>query len=244
MSEEHNIVALVYAAKESNEAADDLLVQYLPFIKSETAKFINRPPQEGRDDELSIAMFAFHEATLAYKKGKGAFLSFAARAIRNRLIDFSRKEKRHTNLIPLDEQQDDAEDDRTLIEKAGIGEDNVDEYVSQSMAEEEITHFSTELATFSLSLTDIAGSSPKQKRTLEACHQALNYAIAHPEIFDTLTKTKKLPISQLAKGAKISKKVLERHRDYMIAILVAYTNGFEIIRGHLQQIVPKGGQPE
>lgn len=30
----------------------------------------------------------------------------------------------------------------------------------------------------------------------------------------------------------------------MIAILLAYTNGFEIIRGHLKQIVPKGGQAE
>lgn len=242
MNEEHEIVGLVYAAKTDNTAADDLLTKYLPFIKSETAKFIKRPPREGYDDELSIAMFAFHEATLAYDRGKGAFLSFAARAIRNRLIDFSRREKRHKNLIPLDEKNDD--DDRSLMEKAGISENNVAEQAERNSAKHEIAHFSKELEMYGLSLVDIADNCPKQKRTLEACHQALAYAKLNHDIFDVLAESKKLPITKLAHGSKVSKKTLERHRKYMIAILLAYTNGFEIIRGHLKQIVPKGGQAE
>lgn len=243
MSEEHEIVAKVYAAKEDNTAADELLSQYLPFIKSETAKFIKRPAREGYDDELSIAMFAFHEATVAYQKGKGAFLPFAARAIRNRLIDFSRREKRHMNLIPLDDSNND-DDDRTMMEKAGLSENNVAEYAQRNVAKNEIAHFAEELNAYDLNLTDIADNCPKQKRTLKACHQALEYAKANPMIFEALIETKKLPIRQLSHGADVSKKTLERHRRYMIAILLAYTNGFEIIRGHLKQIVPKGGQPE
>lgn len=31
-------------------------------------------------------------------------------------------------------------------------------------------------------------------------------------------------------------KTLERHRNYLVAILLAYTNGYEIIRGHLSRI--------
>ena len=91
MKQEHEIVALVYEARGNNEAASRLVSQYLPFIKSETAKYIKRVPQEGRDDELSIAMFAFHEAVLSYEKTRGSFLAYAARAIRNRLIDYSRE---------------------------------------------------------------------------------------------------------------------------------------------------------
>ena len=86
----HDILAHVAAAQGDMRAADDLVRQYLPFIKSETAKFIHRPPTEGVDDELSIAMFAFHEAVLRYSREKGAFLSFAALNIRNRLIDYIR----------------------------------------------------------------------------------------------------------------------------------------------------------
>ena len=37
---EHDIVAQVYAAKEDSGAADQFIQQYLPFIRSETAKFV------------------------------------------------------------------------------------------------------------------------------------------------------------------------------------------------------------
>ncbi len=57
----HQIISRVYKAKEDSHAADELISDYMPFIKSETAKFLNRPPEQS-DDELSIAMFAFYEA--------------------------------------------------------------------------------------------------------------------------------------------------------------------------------------
>ena len=55
----HQIMTQVYQAKKDNAAADELIAAYMPFIKSETSKFINRPPDQS-DDELSIAMFAFY----------------------------------------------------------------------------------------------------------------------------------------------------------------------------------------
>lgn len=244
MKQEHEIVAMVYEAKGDNAAASRLVEQYLPFIKSETAKYIRRMPQEGWDDELSIAMFAFHEAVLSYEKMRGSFLAYAARAIRNRLIDYSRKEQRHSGLISLNKMDDDsAEDGRTLIEKLDTGKDDIREHVERSAAKEEIRKFATELSDFGLSLADIADNCPKQERTLKACHQALVYAKKHPILLDMLVETGKLPLRQLASGAGVEKKTLERHRKYMVAILLAYTNGFEIIRGHLKRIVPgKGGQ--
>ena len=44
MNNEHKIVQQVYAAKEDVQAADRLIGTYLPFIKTETAKFLKRPP--------------------------------------------------------------------------------------------------------------------------------------------------------------------------------------------------------
>lgn len=75
MGQEHEIVKLVYEAKENMERADALIYQYMPFIRSETAKFLKRVPIDGYDDELSIAMIAFHEAIRGYSRLKGAFLS-------------------------------------------------------------------------------------------------------------------------------------------------------------------------
>lgn len=243
MNQEHELVAQVYAAKSDTLAADQLVRQYLPFIKSETAKFIHRFPEEGRDDELSIAMFAFHEAVLKYQKIRGAFLKFAAVNIKNRLIDYIRQESRHTGAISLDETE--PEDNRSMLERLEDRKNTIAEKEDHGAAKMEILTFSKELSDFGLSLTDISDNCPRQKRTLEACHQALRYAKEHPEIFEKLLSSKKLPLSQLAAGAGVDRKTLERHRKYIVAIFLAYTNGFEIIRGHLQQMAPsKGGRIE
>lgn len=77
---EHEIVRSVAAAQKDAQAADALVRQYLPFIKAETAKFLKRIPVEGKDDEFGIAMFAFHEAAMAYQSGRGTFLKLAAAA--------------------------------------------------------------------------------------------------------------------------------------------------------------------
>lgn len=243
MKRENEIVDEVYAAREDREAEDILLRKYLPFIKSETAKFLKRPPREAEDDELSIAMFAFHEAVLGYSRLRGAFLHYAAMLIRNRLIDYYRKERRHLHVISLENGEEYGDGEvRTIMDKLDTGTNEVEELHRREAAKEEIDAFAKDLAAFDLQLTDIAENCPKQARTLAACHKALTYARENRELLDSLVSTGKLPIGRLAEGAGVERKTLERHRKYMVAVLLAYTNGFEIIRGHLYQIVPQKGE--
>ena len=70
---EHSIVSQVYAAKTDPETADMFIQQYMGFIRSETVKFLRTAPEDGHEDELSIAMLAFYEAVLAYEKRPGRF---------------------------------------------------------------------------------------------------------------------------------------------------------------------------
>lgn len=90
---------------------------------------------------------------------------------------------------------------------------------------------------FGVSLSDVADNCPKQQRTLEACRKALEYAKENPELLDDLLKTRRLPISRLSAGSGVERKTLERHRRYMVALMLIYTNGYEIIRGHLKQVM-------
>lgn len=243
MREEYDLLEQIRAAQQNADAADGLIRQYMPYVKSETAKFIKRVPREGHDDELSVAMFAFYESILSYRQEKGAFLRFASTGIRNRLIDYYRKEKRHQGLVSLEQPMGSGkEDDRTLLDHIDTGRDETAELAERSAAKEEIRHFSDQLASFGLSFSDIADSCPRQERTLNACHKVLAFAIEYPELLDQLVQAKKLPMAQLCAGAGVERKTLERHRKYLIAILLAYTNGFEIIRGHLRQIRQKGGE--
>ena len=85
MRNEHQIIRAVYAAKEDLQKADDLIRDYIPFIRSEASKCISRLCTE-QDDEYSIAMIAFHEAILGYERGRGAFLSYASMLIRSRTM--------------------------------------------------------------------------------------------------------------------------------------------------------------
>ena len=99
MSEEDSIVQRVYMAKDDMIAADALITDYLPFIKAQVSKLVKSSKDINQEDELSIGMIAFHEAINGYSKTRGNFLSYASLLIRNRIIDYWRKNKRHGEVI-------------------------------------------------------------------------------------------------------------------------------------------------
>ena len=233
----HQIMTQVYQAKKDNVAADELIAAYMPFIKSEASKFINRPPDQS-DDELSIAMFAFYEAIRDYSRFRGSFLKFAAMKIKNRLIDHYRKEKRNRIHISLDDTSDDKPD---MIETIADEHDSFEESDMREATKQEIAELSAQMNDFGVSMPDIADTSPKQQRTLERCQKAVCYARKTPEILEEFLRTKRVPIAKLAEGADVERKTLERHRRYLVAVLLICTNGYEILRGHIMQVL-KGGK--
>lgn len=235
--DKHQIITQVYNAKKDNNAADELIEAYMPFIKSETAKFMNRPPDQS-DDELSIAMFAFYEAIRDYSRLRGSFLKFAALKIKNRLIDYYRRERRNRIHVSLDET---SEDDKTeLIDTISDEHDRFQESEVREATQHEIAELSAQMETFGVSMSDIAENSPKQQRTLESCQKAVYYARNHSDVLDEFLRTKRVPIARLAEGADVERKTLERHRRYLVAVLLICTNGYEILRGHIMQVL-KGG---
>ena len=239
---EHSIVTQVQAAKTDSEAADALIGQYMGFIRSETVKFTHAAPENGHEDELSIAMLAFYESILSYEKSRGAFLPYAARAIRNRLIDHYRAEKRHGNVVSLHAPAGGDEEDRSLLDALPDTRDEIGAFEVRTASQKEIQEFGDQLAGFGISFSEVADNCPRQERTLSACRRVLDYARSRPELLEKLVETGRMPMGELAAGSGTDKKTMERHRKYLVAILLAFTNGYEIIRGHLCQIAPaKGG---
>ena len=74
-----------------------------------------------------------------------------------------------------------------------------------------------------------------------ASRRVLDFARGQPELLQRVENTGKLPMNELVEGTGVERKTLERHRKYLAAILLAFTNGYEIIRGHLCQVAPKRG---
>ena len=239
---EHSIVFEVRAAQTDPAAADALIGQYMPFIRSETCKFTHAPIEAGHEDELSIATLAFYEAALSYQRGRGAFLPYAAAAIRNRLIDHYRAERRHGGSVSLDAPA--GEDGRLLAETLPDARDDIGAYDLRAATRAEIEAFGRQLAGYGIGFSDVADNCPRQERTLAACRAVLDCARANPILLDKLLRTGRLPIRDLVLGSGVDKKTIERHRKYLVAILLAFTNGYEIIRGHLCQLTPRGGTRE
>ena len=237
-SDAHQIIARVYQAKTDNQAADALIADYMPFIKSETAKIMKQQPDQS-SDELSIAMLAFYESIRSYSRLRGSFLRFASMQIKNRLIDYYRKEKRNRGRISLNAV---TEDTPELLETLPDTHDAYEELEVRDATRQEIRELSLQMETFGVSMTDIADNSPKQHRTLEICQDAISYARSHPDILEDFLRTKRVPLAKLAEGAGVERKTLERHRRYLVAVLLICTNGYEILRGHIMQVLKRGSQ--
>lgn len=235
MSEEHSIVQRVYLAKGDMMAADDLISDYLPFIKAQVTKVMKRPLNVNQDDEYSIAMIAFHEAINGYSKTRGSFLNYAAMLIRNRIIDYWRKNNRHNQVISLNTPIN--EDASTLEESIPDDEYQEENLVIREATKEEILELSQQMTEFGVSLTDVAESSPKQERTLTSCKEVIAYAKDNEEIMKEFLRTKRLPLSKILEGVDVPRKTIERHRKYVVALLLIYSNGYEIIRGHLAEVM-------
>lgn len=237
-----SIADRVSAAKGSSLAADQLIRDYLPFIKAQAYKTVGRHITE-EDDELSIAMIGFHEAVESYSRVRGAFLNYAALVMERKLIDYHRSQKRHLGHFSIDAPLS-GDEQKTLSDTL---EDKTKEYdlgAVRDATREEILELTRQLSEYRLSLTDIADNSPKQERTHASCMRALAYAREHPELIREFKKTKRLPLNELVNGSGAERKTLERHRKYLMALLLIYSNGYDIIRGHLKQILRpmKGGR--
>lgn len=243
MPSEHQIIKAVYAAKEGGQQADDLIRAYIPFIRSEATKFMARLCTD-QDDEYSIAMMAFYEAIMGYEKNRGAFLSYASVLIRSRLIDYQRKEARHQGHLSLYEENG-GDDDRTLLDTLADSYDHFEESSTREATRQEIEELAAVMAQFDVSFDHVADNCPKQDRTMAACAAAIRYAGENKTLLDELLRTKKLPMSQLVSGSGAERKTLERHRKYILAMLLIQTNGYAIIRGHLRHVLRrKEGAPK
>ena len=236
MRRDDPLLKRVKEAKTDIAIGDMLIRDYLPFIKSEIYKYTQSYVDESQD-EFSIGMIAFHEAVMSYDEERGSFLGYAAACIRNRLIDNDRKETRHKDQISLDKRD---EDDNALGDIITDGKDHAKDHMHTLATKEEIEELGRVLKEFGVSYRDVTEASPSQKRTRELMQKLIAKAMRNKDILEDLLKTKRLPMKKLA-GDKNERKVIDRHRKYLVAMLVILTNGYEIIRGHLWHVY-KGGE--
>lgn len=239
MNQEQDIIKRVLTAQYNEDEANNLIRDYFPFIKSETAKAVGRIPIEGKDDELSIALMGFHEAIESYNQDKGAFLNFASLVIKRRIIDFLRHETKFKRDISL--EQTVIDDEEGNLKNTTHKEDYI---ADREALKWEIKQLLKELERLGITISEVAGDCPKQEKVISSCKQVINYLIGEPEKMKALFETGKLPIKNIVECTSVKRKTLEKHRKYLIALTIIYFKEYDCLINHLTEVfkVQKGGK--
>jgi RNA polymerase sigma factor len=209
-----------------SDLRNQFIHRYHPYILKTTSRFFRRYIDPQRDDEFSVALAAFDEAITQYSSDGGRlFLGFAETVITRRLIDYVRQEKKHAASVPysaFDTESDDGDAPMNRIEVSQA----LEVYSQQQSADErrmEINSLTKELSVFGITFADLVDHSPRHqdsRRTLLAMGKRL---ALNENLFRALRDKRQLPIKELYTNESVSRKTIERHRKYLIAIsLIAH----------------------
>lgn len=221
----------VLFSQKDQSIANDLISDYKNFISSCAQKTLGRYVTD-QDDEMSIAMLAFHEAIQKYEMQKGSFLNFAHIIIKNRIIDYIRKEHKNTNSIPFSNLEKVDDDGNTI-------EFDIEAPINNSFdIKHELEVLSIELRQFDITYFELTKVTPKSKKTKLACQKVIEFILNHPIMISELKTKKYLPIKLIMETVSIDRKIIERHRKYIIAVVIILSGQYDLIAEYFPM---KGG---
>lgn len=222
----------VLKIQNNEEEIDPLIHEYKPFIMAAARKFTGKSYVTEQDDEYSVALIAFSEAVKAYRGDKGNFLSFARNVIKMRCIDYYRKEKRHSENLPLLDicNEENAENGPAYRQSL----ENYEQDEAARNRALEIGQFRQELAKWNISFSELAHVSPKREKTRQACKRAVAFLTEDEERLRYVFQKQMLPLSEIEKDTLIPRKQLERLRKYIIAVLIIKKGDYPFLNDYIK----------
>ncbi len=207
----------VQAANDENILSDFIRRNELFILKtaSKTAKhFISK-----NDDEWSIALAAFYDSVKKYQYDRGSFIPFAELLIRQNLVDYYRVQGRRSAETPVER-----------IEEEAIVEQN------DRSLKWEIEAMTQVLLEYGFSFMELADCSPKAGKTKKACAKAVSYILNNSIMINEIRILKQLPAKIIEKKAGVPRKILERHRKYIIAAVEILHGDYPYLSEYLNYI--------
>lgn len=214
---------------------NQVITDYQPYIAKVTSRFCKRYIDPAHDDEYSIALNAFNEAINKFSTNSGSsFLSFAETVIRRRLIDYVRKEQRFSKQLPYSSFEVEDEEESVInpveIHRA------VEQFEIDKSAEErrqEIMELQRSLLDFGISFFELPDISPKHEDSRKMLFDIGRKLAEDSAMIESIKTKKMLPIKELLDVVQVSRKTLERHRKYLIAITLILEGPYTYLREYL-----------
>lgn len=203
------------------QSREDLIAEFSPFIARAASKFCGRGLEWGRDDELSIGLLAFNEAIDRYDEQRGVpFPAFARLIIKSRLMDYTRKQSRHT--AAGGGSLDDTEGrDLSALELSRAWEIYIDQESARER-EEEISEYKKVIGQFGITFDDLVRCSPRHRDARATLLRVARVLAGDEQLFAQLMNTGKVPVLALTRQAEVNIKIIERGRKYIIATSIIW----------------------
>lgn len=229
-SDDHKELAtLLHGAKSgSEEARNQLISAYIPFVLRITSQVTHRYIDQNRDDEFSIALTAFNEAIDRFDlERESSFLSFSETVIRRRLIDFFRTRSKDRNQVPWSEF--DLIDDEDNVTNHAEVSTSIAQYAIEEEAQlraYEIEEYGEELKGYDLSFGELVRISPKHADARQNAFAISRQIVADDSLLEYVQLRKSLPLKALEGRVSVSRKTMERQRKYILAIVILLAGDF------------------
>ena len=194
------------------------------------------------DDEWSISMMAFSQAINSYHLDKGSFLTFAELVIKRRVIDYLKSQNKYQPEVSVDPFVFDVppEEDADNVQIRMAVADQVSKQGNDDI-KLEIEEANHVFSAYGFSFFDLAECSPHAAKTKKACAAAVKYMLQNPILISELKDTKQLSLKLIEKNAHVPRKVLERHRKYIIAAIEILSGGYPYLADYLRYIREENG---
>lgn len=201
---------------------EEFIEQHEVFILRSAAKAAKHYVTKS-DDEWSVALGAFSEAVEKYDFARGSFIAFADLMIRRKLIDFFRARGKYDSEVQVGWMEENA-----AVEK------------NDSSLRLEIEAISQVLTNYEFSFMDLAKCSPKAMKTKKACARTINYLLDRPILLNQMRNRTQLPIKIMEKNLGVPRKVIERHRKYIIAAVEILSGDYPYLAEYLRYVREEG----
>ena len=230
---------LVFRAKTDENSLTDLVQTHKQWILRAATDAAGHYITDS-DDEWSVALLAFSEAVNSFDAERGSFQAFARTVIKRRLVDYYRSQgkfRAELTVLPgafegaLEEEEVSG---TTLAVERQVAAQSREDFSRR--AREEIAEMKEVLAGYGFDYYALAQDSPKAAKTREHCARAVQVLLARQELRDRTRETRRLPMGELARESRVPRKILDRHRKYIIAAMEILDGEFPIMGEYMEFI--------
>ncbi len=213
----------------NKEERNSLIKEYIPFIQKTASQQLNKYIEIENNDIYSISLIAFNEAIDKYNPTRGSFLSFASMVIKSRIIDEQRKENRSSNVILTSFSGNEGSEEQ--LETVAV-----ESFEGRLEAEEDLKLLVKRMAGFNVTLEDLVNESPKHIDTRLMAIKIARHIFESEELRERLLRTQNLPSSKLIAQLKVSNKILQRSRKFIIAIVLILDSNLDTMKYYISEI--------